>query len=122
MSPPHRVVLIVEDTILIRMGAVAFLEQAGFETLEAGSADEAIEILIARPDVHLVVTDVNMPGTMDGIKLAHYIRARWPPVMLVVASGKAIVIETELPTGARFFAKPYDGDELVETITRMLAV
>lgn len=120
MSQPKRVVLVVEDTSLIRMLAVELLEQAGFETLEAESADEAIRILQRRPDIHLVLTDVHMPGTMDGIKLSHYIRDRWPPVLLVVASGKAIVEESQLPAGARFFAKPYDGAKLVETISHML--
>jgi hypothetical protein len=84
------VILVVEDIPLIRMGAVDLLVDAGFEVLEAGSADEAISILEARPDTHLVFTDVGMAGAMDGIKLSHYIRSRWP------ASGKT-VDESHLP-------------------------
>jgi CheY-like chemotaxis protein len=120
MSRPKRVVLVVEDTALIRVLAVELLEEAGFETIEAESADEAIAILQKRRDVHLVLTDVHMPGTMDGIKLSHYIRDRWPPVLLVVASGKAIIEESQLPAGARFFTKPYDGAKLIEAISGML--
>ena len=66
-------------------------------------------------------TDVSMPGTMDGIRLAHYIRRRWPPVKLIVASGKAVVDESHLPAGARFFPKPYSDSTIVGAMMRMLA-
>ena len=120
MSNRKTVVLVVEDNPLIRMYAVDLVVAAGFEALEAGDADEAIRILEARPDIHLVFTDVSMPGSMDGIKLAHYIRDRWPPVKLIVASGKAIVEESHLPAGASFFSKPYDEGAIVEATTRLL--
>jgi CheY-like chemotaxis protein len=120
MSHRKAVVLVVEDNPLIRMCAADLVLAAGFETLEAGDADEAIRILEARPDIRLVFTDVSMPGSMDGIRLAHYIRDRWPPVKLIVASGKTIVEEGHLPAGARFFAKPYDDGALVEAMTRLL--
>jgi CheY-like chemotaxis protein len=120
MSNREAVVLVVEDNPLIRMCAVDLLLAAGFEALEAGDADEAIGILEVRADIHLVFTDVSMPGSMDGIKLAHYIRDRWPPVKLIVASRKTIVEEGHLPAGARFFAKPYDDGALVEAMTRLL--
>jgi len=120
MSHRKAVVLVVEDNPLIRMCAVDLVLAAGFEALEAGDADEAIRILEARADIHLVFTDVTMPGSMDGIKLTHYIRDRWPPVKLIVASGKTIVEESDLPTGARFFFKPYDHTAIVEAMTRML--
>jgi two-component system, response regulator PdtaR len=120
MSHRKTVVLVVEDNPLIRMCAVDLVVAAGFEALEAGDADEAIRILEARADIHLVFTDVSMPGSMDGIKLAHYIRDRWPPVKLIVASGKTVVKESHLPTGARFFSKPYDHSAIVEAMTRLL--
>ena len=97
-----------------------FGARRGVRGVEAGDADEAIRILEARADIHLVFTDVTMPGSMDGIKLAHYIRDRWPPVKLIVASGKTIVEESDLPTGARFFFKPYEHTAIVEAMTRML--
>jgi|SRR5450631_2613210 two-component system, response regulator PdtaR len=121
MSSRKPVVLVIEDEPIIRMGARDFIIDAGFEALEAASADEAIRILEARADIHLVFTDVTMPGTMDGIKLAHYIRGRWPPVKLIVASGTAFADESHLPQGAKFFHKPYHGREIIEAMTGMLA-
>ena len=115
------VVLVVEDSPLIRMGAVDLVTSAGFEALEASDAEEAIRILEARPDIHLVFTDVGMPGTMDGIRLSHYIRNRWPPVKLIVTSGKMTIDESRLPVGARFFPKPYDESAIVEAMMGMLS-
>jgi CheY-like chemotaxis protein len=121
MSYHKAVILVVEDSPLIRMGAVDLVVAAGFQALEASDADEAIRILEGRPDIHLVFTDVGMPGSMDGIKLTHYIRGRWPPVKLIVTSGKMIVGETHLPQGARFFPKPYDETAIVEAMMGMLS-
>jgi CheY-like chemotaxis protein len=115
------VILVVEDDPIIRMGALRLVADAGFEALEAENGDEAIRILEARSDVHLVFTDVGMPGTMDGIKLAHYIRQRWPLVKLIVASGKAILDESHLPAGARFFPKPYSDSTIVGAMMGMLS-
>jgi two-component system, response regulator PdtaR len=120
--PKQPVILVVEDDPIIRMGALQFVAAAGFEAIEASDADEAIRILEARSDIHLVFTDVGMPGTMDGIRLAHYIRRRWPPVKLIVASGKAVVDESHLPAGARFFPKPYSDSTIVGAMMSMLSV
>jgi CheY-like chemotaxis protein len=114
------VVLVVEDNPLILMSALDLVRTAGFEGVGASSADEAIAILEARADIRLVFTDVEMPGTIDGVKLAHYIRERWPPIHLIVASGRSIMEESQLPTGSRFFSKPYDDSTIVEEMTRML--
>lgn len=121
MRPRKPVVLIVEDNVLIRMGAMELVLSAGYEALEAGDADEAIAILEQRSDIDLVFTDVQMPGTMDGIKLSHYIRDRWPPVKLIVASGAAILEESALPLGSRFFSKPYDSNTITDAMARLLA-
>jgi CheY-like chemotaxis protein len=115
------IILVVEDDAIIRMGAVALVEAAGFEALAARDAEEAISILERRPDIHLVFTDVEMPGTMDGIKLSHYIRDRWPPVKLIVASGKAIIEESHLPEGTKLFRKPYSDNTIVEAMISMLS-
>jgi CheY-like chemotaxis protein len=114
-------ILVVEDVPLIRMGAVDLLVGAGFQAPEADTAEEAIRILEARPDIQLVFTDVGMPGAMDGVKLSHYIRVRWPPMKLIVVSGQAAIHESRLPVGARFFAKPYDVDTIIQAMTGMLA-
>lgn len=106
------VVLVVEDEPLIRLGAVAMIEDAGFEVVEAENADEAILILENRNDIRIVFTDVHMPGSMDGLRLAHAIRNRWPRIKLIVTSGQMMLPESELPTGGRFFSKPYQPSEL----------
>ena len=106
------VVLVVEDELLIRLYAVAMIEDAGFEVLEAANADEAILILEYRSDIRIVFTDVHMPGSMDGLRLAHAVRDRWPPINLIVTSGQLMVSESELPTGGRFFSKPYQASEI----------
>jgi CheY-like chemotaxis protein len=110
------VVLVVEDDPLIRMDAVDLVESAGCDALEAMDADEAIRILESRPDIRLVFTDIDMPGSMDGLKLSHFVRDRWPPIHIIVASGKAIIEESQLPSGARFFAKPYLDQPIVDAI------
>ena len=121
MHRSKAVVLVVEDDTIIRMGALDLVREAGYEALEARNADEAISILESRMDIDLVFTDVQMPGTMDGIKLSHYIRDRWPPVRLIVASGAAIVEESNLPTGSRFFSKPYDDHTIASEMARLLS-
>jgi CheY-like chemotaxis protein len=115
------VILVVEDNPLILMGALELVTFAGFEGVGAASADDAIAILEARADIHLVFTDAEMPGSIDGVKLAHYIRDRWPPIHLIVASGSTLLEESHLPAGARFFSKPYDNDAIVKEMSKMLA-
>jgi CheY-like chemotaxis protein len=115
------VVLVVEDSALIRMGAIDLVLTAGYEALEACDADEAIRILESRSDIDLVFTDVQMPGTMDGIKLSHYIRERWPPVKLIVASGATILEESSLPVGSRFFSKPYNDHTITDAMAHLLS-
>ena len=114
-------VLVVEDQTIILLSALDLVSRAGFEAVGAKSADEAIRILEARPDIRLVFTDVEMPGTMDGLKLAHYVRDRWPPIHLIVVSGKAIMDESRLPANTRFFSKPYNDNSIVEELTKLLA-
>jgi CheY-like chemotaxis protein len=95
------VILIVEDEHLIRMDAADMIGAAGFDVVEAGNADEAIAILERRFDISVVFTDVQMPGSMDGLKLAAAVRGRWPPIKIVATSGLNIG-EGELPRSERF--------------------
>ena len=74
------VILIVEDEFLLRLDSAETIEHAGFEVIQAANADEAIAILRTRPDIHVVFTDIQMPGSMDGLKLARFVRDRWPPI------------------------------------------
>jgi CheY-like chemotaxis protein len=110
------VILVVEDELFQRMQAVALIEEAGFDVVEAGSADEAIAILEARKDIRIVFTDIEMPGSMDGLKLARAIRDRWPPIELILTSGKQKPEAGGLPERGRFLQKPYDPNELLGTI------
>jgi DNA-binding NtrC family response regulator len=113
----HRpVVLVVEDDIVLRIHAAIMIERAGFDAIEAGNADDAIAILETRPDIRIVFTDIEMPGSMDGLKLARAIRNRWPPIELILTSGKHNVSDDDLPERGRFFPKPYNADALVEAI------
>ena len=115
------VVLIVEDELLIRMNAVEMIEEAGFEVVEAASADEAIAILEGRPDIIVVFTDIQMPGSMDGLKLAAAVRDRWPPIKIVATSGHVKLGAGDLPQGGRFLAKPYSPAEITKTLRELIA-
>jgi CheY-like chemotaxis protein len=106
------VLLIVEDDLLVRMLAVEIAEDAGFSVLQATDADEAIEVLHRRPDIRVVFTDIDMPGSLDGLELAHAIRHRWPPIEVVLTSGKMRPAADELPERSFFVPKPYDYSRL----------
>lgn len=110
------VVLIVEDETLQRMMAVQALAAAGFDVLEAADADDAIAWLERRPDVAVVFTDIKMPGSMDGLRLAAAIRDRWPPVKVVTTSQFAQPDESKIPTGGLFVPKPYSPAQIVGTL------
>jgi len=98
----------VEDEHLIRMSAMDMVREAGFEAIPASDADEAIRILESRNDIRAVFTDIQMPGSMDGLRLARVVRSRWPPVALIVTSGRTNVAESDLPSEGRFLRKPYE--------------
>ena len=114
-------VLVVEDEILVRMGIAMSLEDEGFLVFEASNADEAINILNAHPGIRLMFTDIDMPGSMDGLKLAAAVRDRWRPVKIIVTSGHRQMTDEMLPFAGRFFSKPYDPSRVAGTITEMVA-
>jgi CheY-like chemotaxis protein len=115
------VVLIVEDEFLLRLDAANMIGAAGFEVVEAANADEAIEILEARRDITVVFTDIQMPGSMDGLKLARAVRGRWPPIKIVATSGHFNVGETDLPEGGRFLRKPYSPGQVTGVLRELMA-
>jgi CheY-like chemotaxis protein len=90
-----------------------------FEVIQAGNADEAIAILKARPDIHVVFTDIQMPGSMDGLKLARFVRDRWPPIKIVATSGHVPVEDDDLPADSIFLPKPYLSQEVVATLREL---
>ena len=113
------IVLVVEDEPLVRMFAVDFVEDAGFDVVEAADADQAVAILEARTDIRIVFTDVDMPGSMDGMKLARAVRDRWPPIEIIIVYGHMRPVDGDLPARAVFFPKPYDVDTVTAELRRM---
>jgi CheY-like chemotaxis protein len=113
-------VIVVEDEPLVRMDIAMSLENDGFIVLEASNADDAIDILNAHPEIRLMFTDIDMPGSMDGLKLAEAVRDRWPPVKIIVASGHRALSDELLPVEGRFFSKPYDHNRVITTMREML--
>ncbi len=114
-------VIVVEDEVIIRMVAGAALTNAGFDVVEARHAEEAIAILGARArDVHAMFTDVHLPGSMDGLALAHLTHGSWPQIAVLIASGHARPRPEELPEGSRFLSKPYDLYNVVAHLKEMV--
>lgn len=123
-SPPStnvRSVLVVDDEPLIRMALADFLSEEGLTVFEAENADRAIAILEANPKIDIVVTDVQMPGSLDGLKLAHVVRDRWPPTVLIVVSGADVIESDDLPANATFIRKPVDPSRVLGEIDRITA-
>lgn len=111
----------VEDDVFLRLAAADTIERAGMTVYEAEDANEAIRMLEQHADIGVVFTDINMPGSMDGVRLAHFVRDRWPPVKFIVTSGLVKVREGELPEGSLFVGKPYSPDAIVKQIRQLVA-
>ena len=124
MVPDHSavpaVVLIVEDEMLLRMRAVDMVEDAGFTSVEAVDADEAVAILESRSDIALLFTDIQMPGSMDGIKLAHVVHERWPPIKIILVSGQLKLATIAIPADSRFFGKPLEAGKMIDEMQNMI--
>jgi CheY-like chemotaxis protein len=119
-SPAPPIVLVVEDEMLLRMRAVEMVEDAGYTSVEAVDADEAISILESRSDIALLFTDIQMPGSIDGLELVHAVRERWPPIKIILVSGKLIRSEIDIPSGSRFFGKPLKASEMIAEMQAMI--
>ena len=117
----HGSILVVDDEALIRMTTVDIVEDAGYCALEAGNADQAIIMLERWPEIAAVLTDVNMPGSMDGLQLSRLIRDRWPLIGLVVTSGRFLTKAMQMPAGVHFIAKPYTPDEIISAVQNCAA-
>ena len=124
MIPVHSsipaVVLIVEDEMMLRMHAMEMVEDAGYTPLEALDAAEAVAILESRSDVALICTDIQMPGPMDGVGLAHAVHERWPTIAIIVVSGQLTLADLDLPPRSRFFSKPLDAGEMIAEMRDMI--
>jgi CheY-like chemotaxis protein len=115
------IILLVEDEALVRMLASDILtEEAGYRVIEAVNADEALTLLEARPDVRLVFTDVDMPGSLNGFTLARIVDMRWPEIGIIVTSGYPRPGAGDVPKKARFLPKPYRPSHLIKLVQDML--
>lgn len=109
-------VLIVEDEPLVRMELVEDAARAGLDVLDAGDASRALELLSRHGDVSVIVTDINMPGAMNGIELARIVSEQRPLVAVIVTSAGEWPSADVLPPGGRFVPKPYDPSLLMELV------
>jgi DNA-binding response OmpR family regulator len=112
--PP--IVLVVEDEALLRLNATIFLKDAGFETIEASNASDALKIMKSRPDVGVLFTDIQMPGLIDGMELAREIHEGWPDVLLLITSGNRRPAKATIPDHGHFLAKPYGAAAVIGEI------
>jgi CheY-like chemotaxis protein len=119
--PP--IVLVVEDDVMLRMRAVDLVEDAGYTSVEAVDADEALGILQSRSsDIALLFTDIQMPGSMDGLQLAHAVYQRWPRLKIILVSGQLKLSSAEIPRDSRFFGKPLVSGEIIAEMQDMIGL
>jgi CheY-like chemotaxis protein len=118
--PP--IVLIVEDDMILRMRSVDIVEDAGYTPVEAVDADEALGILQSRSDIALLFTDIQMPGSMDGLQLAHAVYERWPQLKIILVSGQLKLSSAEIPRDSRFFGKPLVPGQIITEMQDMIGL
>jgi two-component sensor histidine kinase/CheY-like chemotaxis protein len=113
-------VLVVEDEMVLRMRAVDLVEDAGFTAVQAVNADEALSILESRSDISLLFSDIQMPGSMDGLKLAHAVHDRWPSIKIILVSGQIKLADIDKPADSRFFGKPLEVTQMIAELQEMV--
>jgi two-component sensor histidine kinase/DNA-binding response OmpR family regulator len=113
-------VLVVEDEMLLRMRAVDIVEDAGYRPVEATNADDALAILESRSDIELLFTDIQMPGSIDGLKLANAVHERWPLIKIILVSGQLKLTDQDKPVDSRFFGKPLDVKQMITEMQDMI--
>jgi CheY-like chemotaxis protein len=116
------VVLVVEDEMLLRMRAVDMVEDAGYTPIEAVDADHAVAILESRSDVALLLSDIQMPGSMDGLRLAHAVHDRWPGIKIILVSGQLKLAGLDIPANSRFFCKPLEAKLMIAQMQCMIGI
>jgi CheY-like chemotaxis protein len=113
------VILTVEDEFLVSAYLGELLGEAGYEVIATSNADEAIAVLESRNDIRIVITDINMPGSMNGLKLAAAVRGRWPPIKIIIVTGKGKPSEDQMPEHSRFVAKPYRPEGILAAVRHL---
>ena len=120
--PDQIFVLVAEDEELVRVIIVDALEDEGFGVMEAEHADAALDILQAHAArIHVLFTDIHMPGAMDGLALAHHTSKHWPNIALLITSARPRPHPSNLPAKSRFVAKPYRHDHVIRHIRELAA-
>jgi DNA-binding NtrC family response regulator len=114
-------ILVVDDEALVRLDLASALSDAGFDVLEVGNPDDALAVLSASDEIAVLITDVELFNHFDGVALAWAVRRQWPPIHIVVVSGRHRANEVELPERSRFFVKPYNVQRVIDAVTEMLA-
>ena len=117
---PSTNVLVVEDEMVLRMRAVDIVKDAGFTAVEAVNADEALSILESRSDISLLFSDIQMPGSMDGLKLAYAVHDRWPSIKIILVSGQIELSDADKPANSRFFGKPLEVKRMIAELQAMV--
>jgi CheY-like chemotaxis protein len=112
-------VLVVEDDDLIRFNIAEALSDAGFDVLEAANVVEAVGLLGMHGDIRAVFTDIDMPGCLNGLQLAALVHDRWPPIHILVASGRALASTSDIPENGRFFPKPYSSTQVIANLNEL---
>ena len=113
-------VLVVDDETLVRMLAVDYLENAGFDVIEANDGAQALRLLSQDPGVQVLFTDVNMPG-ISGLELARQVHDRFPEMGLIVTSGYERPSAAEMPDHSRFLRKPYTSQDITGLVLALVA-
>jgi CheY-like chemotaxis protein len=113
------VILVVEDELFVRLMAVDAIEDAGYCTIEAENADQALAVLEQRDDIAVLFSDIKMPGSIDGLGLAFAVRKRWPAMPIILTSGHLYRHDIEVPAAVPFLQKPYRAGELIAELDRV---
>jgi CheY-like chemotaxis protein len=118
----RRVILLVDDEPLLLIDSEDLFVDAGYEVFTAYSADEAIKLLSENSQIGLVVTDINMPGSMDGLGLIKVVRDRWPPVKLIIVSSQTAFKAGDVPAYVPILSKPFVFKELQSKAQEMIGI
>ena len=114
-------IMVVDDEPMLRLVFSEILRDAGYSVSDAPTADEALAMLEDGCEPRVVVTDVHMPGELDGFELAKVICRRWPHIGVFLVSGRLRPSEDELPDESRFLSKPVSPESLTSTVREVAA-
>ena len=121
-ADPLMSVLLVEDEALLRMDAAEFLAEEGFIVIGSGTGEHAASVIGGHPDdMHILFTDVHLPGTLNGVQLAHLARKRWPSIAILIVSGRTQPSQEDMPPGSRFLPKPYAPHIVIRHLRALVA-